>query len=191
MNMGTDNKDIEINRKMIAMLDKLLAAGKWDESLFLRNISKKFRELRQEAEQLLIERTGFGTIATHVVPKEKPGHVKVFISLYQTEGNNLQKWHRTLRLLTDHSVSRPVYQNEEEVKAMIRAKADVLREGYVSLFVKEQDIMQLPPNKVATDKLGHELMTLKAHAVKPENILEFIHNQKRYHVEEQGLVLKD
>src|SRR5262245_54137809 len=105
MTMNAEDKSIEINRKMIAVLDELLASNTWNESLFLRNISKQFRELRQEAEQLLVETTGFGTIKRHVVPTEKPGHIKVFVSLYQTEGSNIQKWHRTLRSLADHGVS--------------------------------------------------------------------------------------
>lgn len=185
-----ENKSIEVNKKLIDLLDGLLSACDWESSLFLKNASKRFIALRAEAERLLQEATG-ANAAQHTVKEiTKAGHRKIFISVYQTEGNNLQKWFATMKSLAEYSISRPVYAEEAHVQALIRSKADPEREGYVVLFVKEDDIIQLPPSRVATDRLGNELLSLKVGAVKRENIIEFVHAQQHYEMDEMGLRLR-
>lgn len=183
---------VEINQKLISILDKLLSACDWESTLFLRTASKRFRALRDEAQQLLIETTGTALQAQSKLTEfEKAGHIKVFVSIYQAEGSNLQKWHSTLKALTTYSIGRPVYREEEHIKTAIRAKTDAQREAYVSVFVKEDEIINLPTSHAATDKLGHELIGLKMGAVKAENIIEFVHCQKRYHFSDTSLIYKN
>lgn len=189
--MSDEATRIEVNKKLIAMLDDLLDTCNWESSLFLKTASKKFLALRTEAEQLLLAATMPNIAPKNVVLQTKEGHTKVFLSVYQTEGANLQKWYVTLKSLDEYSISRPVYREEEHITAMIRAKSDPQREGYVVLFVKNDSIIHVPPGKIATDRLGHELITLKTGAVKQENILEFVHCQQHYQMNETGLVLKE
>lgn len=186
--MSNDATRIEVNKKLIAMLDDLLGTCNWESSLFLKTASKKFLALRMEAEQLLLASTT--TAPKNVVIPVKAGHTKVFISIYLTEGINMEKWYATLKTLNEYSITRPVYRDEEHIKAMIRAKSDTQREGYVTLFIKDEDIINLPPSKIVTDRLGHELLALKIGAVKLENIIEFVHCQQHYRMSETGLVLK-
>lgn len=185
-----DTKSIEINRQLIHLLDDLLQAGNWEESLLLRTVNKQIHQLREKAEKLLQEATSIEH-DQHYQAQEKAGFVKVFISLYQTDGNNLEKWHLTLKALSEYSISRPVYFSEEHVNMLIRSKADIYREAYVVVLVKPVDIIHLAADKTAKDRFGNELVTLKVSAIKLENIVEFVHGRNRYEYESEGLVLKD
>lgn len=186
--MNIYEKSIEVNKKLITVLDELLANAKWDASLFLRATGKQVQELRDKAEQLLIEATGSAAHVKNAGANVKAGCCKVFISVYQADGNNLQQWHRTLKSINTYSIGRPVYSKEENVRAMIRSKIDKQREGYVTVLIKEQDITSV--GREITDRFGNELLTLKMGAVHPENILEFFHGDKIYNYSDEGLVLK-
>ncbi|QLH41365.1 MAG: Dot/Icm secretion system protein IcmQ [Coxiellaceae bacterium] len=181
-----------MNQKLVQVLDNLLATGNWETSLFLRTTAKQIQQLRAEAQQLLTEvMTMTGTHKQSIDAADRPGHVKLYISLYQADGNNLQKWQTTLKALADYSVGRPIYKQEEHVKANIRAKNDMTREGYVVVWVSETDIIKLSNSQTATDRFGNPLITLKMGAVRLENILEFVHCQQRYQVYEGNLVLSE
>lgn len=188
--MNTQENSIEINRQLIDVLDELLVKGNWEASLFLRAAGKQIRELRDQAYQLLIDVTGEITTQKNNNVLEKADHIKVYISLYQNEGNNLTKWYQMIKALTEHSVSRPVYREEEQAKVIIRSKADVQPEGYVAAFIKENDILQMPFGKTAVDRFGNELLSLRPGAIKLENIIEFVHCQQSYLLQDGGLVLK-
>ncbi len=188
---NTNEKYIAINHRLIKILDELLASGDWRASLFLRNTSKRFEELRKQAQDLSQRMSGTAALnSSDVVAIEKTGYCQVFVSLYQAEGSNLQKWHHLLKTLTEYSISRPVYRDESYIQKMMRAKENIQREAYVSVWIKPGDIIELPGARVAMDRLGQEMLTLKAGAIKPENIIAFAHCQKLYDVCEQGLVLK-
>lgn len=189
--MSIQERNIEINKKLIAVLDELLGVGDWQASLFLRTAGKQIQNLREQAQKLLAEVAG-GIVAPRIgqETKAKDGYIRVYISLYQAEGNDNQKWYRTLKSLADYSLSRPVYLEEQQVRAMIRTKENTHKEAYVAVFIQEKDIIHLPGGRMATDRLGHELLTLKAGAVKTENIIEFVHDDKHYVLGEKGLVIK-
>jgi intracellular multiplication protein IcmQ len=188
--MNTQENSIEVNRQLVDVLDELLVAGNWEASLFLRAAGKQIHELRDRANQLLIEVTGDIATQKNNAALEKADHIKAYVSLYQNEGTNLTKWYQMIKALTEHSVSRPVYRQEEQVKTLIRSKADAQHEGFVVAFIKESDVLQMPFGKTAVDRFGNELLTLRPGAVKLENIIEFVHNQQSYLLQENGLVLK-
>ncbi|MGB6976825.1 MAG: Dot/Icm secretion system protein IcmQ, partial [Gammaproteobacteria bacterium] len=116
--------------------------------------------------------------------------VIAYVSIFQMEGNNLHKWINTLKMLDHYSQSRPVYRTEEQVRAIIRTKSEQLREAYVVIEIKENDIIPLSAGRTAVDRLGNELLTLKRGAIQPENIIEFVHSEHRYDFVEGQLVLQ-
>lgn len=188
--MNTQENNIEVNRKLVDVLDELLTAGNWEASLFLKAAGKQIRSLRDRAQQLLIEVTNETVAEQNNKVLEKADHIKVCVSLYQNDGNNLAKWYQAVKALTEHSVSRPVYRDEEHVKTMIRSKADAQPEGYVVAFIKESDVLRMPFGKTSLDRFGNELLCLRPNAIKLENIIEFVHCQQSYSLQENGLVLK-
>ena len=92
----------------------------------------------------------------------------------------MQLWQKLLRSIDQHSLTRPTYKSEAPVRELIRSKPDPNRLGYAVVAVKEEDIMKLASPSV--DPLGHELVTLREHAAKLENIIEFVHANKKHYI---------
>jgi len=181
---------VEFNRELLAILDELLGAGDWESSLFLKVASKRVKALRDEARALLDQAT---------IQKDtqgdsnalREGYEKVFVSLYQADGNDMKKWHNTLKGLALNNVGRPVYQSEGHVQASIRARGNQTCEGYAVVQIKTSDLMKMPDGRVPKDRYGNELLTVRENAVSLENIKEFVHaNGQSYDFREGKLIPK-
>lgn len=181
--------DREILVELINILKDLLSKGDWSASLFLKTAYKKIDNLCQRAEELLnLINHGPKKEEEHI-NKESEGYLKVFVSVYQSDYNNLTKWQNTLLGITEYSVSRPIYRNEEYIEEIIRARQS-FNEGYAIVFIRETDIIPPYAGKPLMDKFGHELLTVKQGAILPENIFEFVHLEKRYFFRNGRLLLK-
>ena len=185
-------RSVDLSRKLVAILDNLLIAGDWKKgnSLFLRKAEERLCELRDDAKRL-IEQHSVPQGVENIERKQKLGEgvIKVFISLYQFDGENLQNWLNTLKTLTSYNVTRPTYRNEWHVRELINSKADSRRHAYVEVLINESDLINIDPLPV--DTLGHELLVLKEGAVKIPNIVGFIHyNKKRYTFNGEKLIFE-
>lgn len=181
----------EMNKRLIEQIDKLLSTGDWESSTFLKAYKKKFLEIREKAQKILDDLTSLSEESTQTasVKTDKPGYCKVYISLHQAQGKSLQYWEQLLLNLPRHIINRPIYREEAHIKSLIRSKPDAIREGYVVVLVEEKNIISGYSGRKVIDRLGHELLTVKDNAVKLENIIEFIHDQKHYHFIEGRLQL--
>lgn len=181
----------EYSRQLRDVLDEVLATGDWQSSLFLKAAATKLRGLREESDKLF----NSGNVATGTTSVGKdyarkaapPGYSQVFVLLYQVDGANMQGWNRTIKTLTDYSVTRPVYKEEDHAKEFIRSKVAAMeRNGYAVINIKDGDIDETTQQ---TDPFGHSLFILRQGAVKLENVVEFIHiNKKRYAMGDNDLI---
>lgn len=183
-NLHDDEKlvDVKIGQKLIEVLDSLLNSDEWDSSLFLKTVKKRLQDLRANAYTAVDEgiresaKIGkdFGT-----VQELPPGYIKVYILLYQTEGNKLTNWQYSIKSLVGHNVSRPTYREERYAQELIRSKKDAEHYGYAIIHIPEDGIYQF--TQVSKDTLGHDMLMLKEGTVKLNNIEGFVHaNKKRY-----------
>lgn len=178
-------KSIDLSRRLVEIIDHLLSTGDWDASLFLKKAKEHLLKLRNEADAIIAQ---YGdTVAQDTLSGKQPaGTIKVYISLYQVDGNNLQAWQNTVKTLTAYNVTRPTYRSEEHVRELISSKADIKRHAYVEILIQESDLIPIDPLPV--DTLGHELLILKEGAVKIKNIISFVHaNKKRYSMKDDIL----
>jgi intracellular multiplication protein IcmQ len=177
--------------KLIAAIDKALEEGRWESSLFFKNIRKQLQKLRDFVKQELADDQSVNSLEDAMnlleIERRKAGYELVYIAIYQTDGEFLEKWVNPIKTLTGHSVSRPVYQAEEHVSELIRAKRS-RNDAYIAVWVKPTDIMNR--QNVVKDRLGHPVLTLKDGSVKLENIVEFIHDNRRFMFKENELVVK-
>lgn len=190
--MPQDNLEqhIEFNRELLAILNELLGAGDWESSLFLKVASKRVKALRDEA-QVLLDQAMTQQDAQGASDALREGYEKVFVSLYQADGNDMKKWHNTLKGLALNNVGRPVYQNEDHVQASIRARGNQTCEGYAVVQIKTSDLMKMPDGRVPKDRYGNELLTVRENAMSLENIKEFVHaNGQSYDFREGKLIPK-
>jgi len=173
--------EAKANIEILKALDDVIQKGPWEHNLFFRGIGKKLRDIRDRFENEL----SLGELIDQLENKSPAAatteqFLTVYISLYQADGSNIQKWASVISSLEGHSISRPVYRNEEDAQTAIRSKEFKLNDGYIAVRIRQEHILQIPGGKISQDKLGHELLVLREDAVHIKNILYFVHQTGRY-----------
>jgi len=177
-----------LNNKLITILDNLLASGDWETSFFLKKAKDRIFELRNKAQSFSENSDGMGVAQTTDADKQTPsGMVRVYVSVYQTDSNNLQSWLHAIKGLSSYNVTRPTYRHENQIREMISSKTEIQRNGYLEVLIYESDIIQLSSPSV--DILGHELLVVKEGAIQMPNIVAFVHaNKTRYKIQNNSLI---
>ncbi|MBN2689032.1 MAG: Dot/Icm secretion system protein IcmQ [Gammaproteobacteria bacterium] len=190
MTIDFDKRDLEATEKLIKIFENLLNDADWDSTLLLRTSKKKIVALKEEAEDLArrLRQKIEGDPDTVRDHGETPkGWLKVYVSLYQSQGGNMTLWQEMLKSLDRYAVTRPIYKQEEDVQASIRAKPEIEKHAYAVVMVKQDDILNF--DNPSADRTGYELFSLKEHSIKQENIVKFIHaNRKTYKLHKGFLV---
>ena len=183
----------EQSNAILKALDEAIANGPWEDSNFLRVIGKNLRQIRENfVNEVYSDQTGKSKVESKLVDRASlhTGQQEVFVSLYTTGGGILQNWERVIANLPRQVVSRPVYAEEINVKNLIKAKENKINEGYVAIFINQSDILTVPSDKIALDRFGKPLMTLKDKAITLANISRFVHSSGIYNVLKGRLVKK-
>ncbi len=190
MSKEKDNSELETLKRFIDIVDKTLSAGGWQETFLLQNMEKKIKELREEAIEIQNQIKTENQAKSMGVNKAQLDDLQtVYVSVFQQDYNDLRSWERTLKSITDYSVTRPVYKEEVHIQEMIRGRPDPNKEGYVVVLVKKQDIVKGLPGKPATDKLGYELLNIKEGGIRPTGIQRFVLSSRTYEYIEGSLKL--
>lgn len=170
-----DEQKIEEQTKLVLeALDEAIAQGPWEDSNFLRTIEKNLKQIRANFV------AQFEQNAPQPPPPKKTFQrtddlQEVFISLYSSDGSFLTNWERILANLPRQIISRPIYKEEADVRHLLKSKENRINEAYISLFIKQQDILALTPEKVGRDKFGKPLINLKDRTINLENVTRFVH----------------
>lgn len=178
---------------ILKALDEAIETGPWEESNFLKVIGKNLREIREGfSNQINVSGREKSKITSHLANRIalRSGQQEIFVALYSSDGGNIQSWERILMNLPRQMISRPIYADEEDVKALIRTKENKLNEAYVSMYVSQSDILALSADKTPIDKLGKPLLTLKDKSLILDNINRFVHRAITYQYS-QGRLIKN
>ena len=180
--MASLDDETKANLEILKALNEAIEKGPWEHNLFFRGIGKKLRDARDRFQRelgldelLKAEESGAADAA-----EIDHNYTEVYISLYQSEGANMQKWASVIGSLVGHSISRPVYRKEDDIQAAIRAKDYKLNDGYVAVRIKNNLILKPYGDKPRLDRFGRELLILREDAVLLENIIYFEHVSGRY-----------
>lgn len=180
----------EVRQKIIKSLENIIQNGRWEGSLFLKNILKRLQKYRESIEIQEELETSEAISETSTIPEQKEGYERIYIELYQAACENLSNWAKTIKDLSRHYVSRPIYKNEQDVQELIRSKRS-RTDAYVTVWVKKKDIVILPPQLRTKDRLGHELIKVKENSIELENIIEFVHDKISYLYSDGQLIVKE
>jgi len=179
--MADDNLDKA--KQALAALDATLAAKSWDESSFILMIGKKLRIVRDDLavkiakfEEGELESPEYLAHRAHLTAS----HKLVYISLYSSEGVQLNSWEKIIANLQRQIVSRPIYASEEDAQNIIKTKEKKINEAYVAFYVNATDILTVNEDKIPKDKLGKPLLVLKDKAIHIENIDYLVHLSGKY-----------
>ncbi len=181
---------LAFTKEIVRAIDKVLKAGDWDDSLFLRNTVKPLKKIRDEAVALQKHAKMVAGETEITLRDLEEDETLVYISVFQSEGHNIKKWELQLSSLQSHLLGRPVYEQEEDVQKVIRQKLIQTSEAYVIVAIKKEGIQDFAYQAARVDRHGNTLLTLKEKAVKPENIFKFAHQGKRYYFVKNKLVLQ-
>lgn len=180
------DEETKANLEVLKALNEAIEKGPWENSLFFKGIGKKLRDVRDRFQNEMglaefMDEGGESKKKDQNLAIENSKLATVYISLYQAEGSNLQKWGAVVNSLIAHTLSRPVYRNEADIQAMIRAKDYKMNDAYIAVKVKEEDIIKSTDEKPVVDRLGHELLLLREGALRLQNIIAFTHLSVKYH----------
>lgn len=180
--MASVDDETKANLEILKALNEAIEKGPWEHNLFFRGIGKKLKDARDrfQRELGLDELLKSQERSAEDVAVADLNFTEVYISLYQSEGANMQKWASVVGSLVGHSISRPVYKNEDDIQSAIRAKEYKLNDGYVAARVRNNLILKPYGDKQPLDRFGRELLILREDAVQLENILYFVHVSGRY-----------
>lgn len=174
------------NLEILKSLDEALEKGPWESSLFLKGIGKKLKDIRDKfKDEMGLEEA---KIANLTQSSTEIPLVEVYVSLYQSEGNNIRKWHSVVATLVGHSVSRPVYKKEQDIVNALKAKDYKVNDAYVVVKIKPEHILLPADDRPTVDREGRELLTLREGAIKLNNIVRFVHISGEYKLIENALV---
>lgn len=162
----------------LAALDEAMAAGPWGTSPFLTLIGKKLQTIRDDfLRQQQTANSDTNETSTEMSDRLalRANMIKVYVALYANDGGTLDSWERVILNLSSHLTSRPIYTNEDDVKALIRSKPNPVNDSYASFYINPEHIIPQPPEKTLTDKLGKPLTILKHDAISLHNLDSFVH----------------
>jgi intracellular multiplication protein IcmQ len=188
-----DKLSEEQSLAILKALDDAIEHGPWDKSNFLRVIGKNLQDIRDGFHSKTTPLDHHeAKIALSIADRVKlhSGQQEIFITLYSSDGTNLQAWERIIINLPKQMLSRPIYAEEEDVKSFIKTKENKNNEAYASFFINPSDILILSTEKTHLDKLGKPLLTLKDNALSLENVERFVHVSGEYQFVKGRLVKK-
>jgi len=186
----------ETAKQLRQIIDNILNAGNWDNSIFLKQAATKLRNLLLEADRLgkifalqQTTTTKENSISRTIKSEIPLGFTQVYVLLYQIDGNNLGAWYENIKSLVGYSANKSTYKNKDHIEEFIRSKSNnITHSGYVVVNVKSNDFYNIEAPKL--DIYNHELLVLKENAIKLENIIEFVlANKQHYIIEDNELVL--
>ena len=173
-----DKLSDEQNEAILKALNDAIEKGPWQQSNFLKVIGKNLIERRDGfLNQLGASSQAQLKAESHLANRIalRSGQQEVYVSLYSTDGINLQSWERIVANLPRQMISRPIYADEEDVKAALKIKENKQNEAYVAIYINQSDILALSPDKASVDKLGKVLLSLKDKTLNLDNISRFVH----------------
>lgn len=179
--MSELDDDINALQELIKILDEVHSKADPNAGLFLKTAGEKIAGLKQNAEALLNELQGKGASSEiQATASSVEGQTLVYVSLFQTDPESIDKWQKTLRRISEYSLARPIYRKVEHIEQMIRSRPDPRKEAYVAVWIRDDDVISGYAGKMAQDQMGNDLVTVKEGAVKPENIKQFVHGDIAY-----------
>ncbi len=167
--------------EILKILDDMLEKGPWEESNFLKLIGKNISNIRSD----FLKHIELSDMESLQKISKQPSNnnteqQEIYISLYSSLGDKLISWERILLNLPRQTVSRPIYENEEDVKAAIRSRGNSVNEAYVAVQINKNAILMVDQDKTPVDKLGKPLLTLKDNAISLDKVHYFTHLSHRY-----------
>ena len=187
--MGRAEENLKRNLKILQALDKAIKEGKWEGKLLFQATGKKLREIRDRLRATLHLDEMISEASDQIAERAatRSSQVEVFVSLYNSDGNDLKKWEMVIKSLETNVITRLIYINEADIQTAIRSKANKKNEAYLSVFINKSAILTPTGKQLPRDRLGHETLLVKEGALNLDNISRFVHISGEYEFKDNHL----
>ncbi|MFU8797798.1 MAG: type IVB secretion system protein IcmQ [Gammaproteobacteria bacterium] len=132
-------RELEERHEPIApQITALLHSATWKKTKLLESAYQQLQkhyEVLDISEKEHVKTPDIQAIRQAARTTKHAGMHLVFVSLYQADGLNMKKWASLLGSIGDLAASRPVYQQESDVRNMIQTKEQKQNEGYVAIYI--------------------------------------------------------
>jgi intracellular multiplication protein IcmQ len=187
-----ENKELLMQQcqEFLEKLDKAIAEGPWEDTNFLKAVGHKLKKIRDD----FVRDAGLDDNNQTSENDEKTANalnqdiMEVYISLYSSEGANLQSWERIINNLMQRNISRPIYLQEQDIINIIKTKENPVNEAYIAIHILKSDVLTIPKEKIPIDKRGVELLTLKDKAIQLDKINKFVNQERNYRYVKSQLI---
>lgn len=186
-----DQLSDEQNEAILKALNEAIEQAPWDKSNFLRVLGKNLIEIRARfLAQLGASNQAQLKAESHFANRValRSGQQEIYVSLYSADGINMQSWEKIITNLPRQMISRPIYADETDIKAILKTKEQKQNEAYVAIYINQADILPLSPDRAPVDKLGKALLSLKHKSLNLDNISRFVHLTNVYRFDKGKLV---
>lgn len=172
-------------------LEEAIQKGPWEKSAFLKATRERLNQLKVFFDENL--KLSHGYMMSHATFKHikgdinRAGQLKVYVSLYNTEGSNMEKWSKIIQDLAGKVVTRAVYRIEEDIRSYMKIRPNQMNEAYIILYINPTELVN-NGEETMHDKDGREIVLLRDGAIQMENVDKFIHMGQSYALKYNRLV---
>lgn len=193
MSVDQDNKDPRKNLLAVAR-----AAVQADDALREKyGIGEKFRFIRTQLHDLLDQIEKHTQVIEAEEQKAAGGEMvsdetKVYVYLYNANGAVFTSWLNMLtpKLFYEYSVNRPIYAEQSQVESLIRAKTNKMQHAYLTVIMKQADIVVVEPEAIKKDVSGNPMIKVREGSLSFDRFVAFMHNGVEYVLNTEGKLVK-
>lgn len=173
-------QEIQVALEIKKILDEGIASGPWQNNLFLTGIKKKLEEIRND----FVVKVGLDQhheqMTGDLLAASNADNTEVYVALYQSQGNNMNKWQEVVTSLVNYTMGRPIYFNEADAQAAIRLNDRNLNHAYAVIKVPSDAILTGANDIPRADREGRKLVSLHESAIQLKNIVRLVHATGHY-----------
>lgn len=199
MSSGADKETKQKYLRILRAFNKTINETDWGDTVFLNAIKQKLIDLKDKFKQethLTDEDLNLFEEETHphnVIKRlaEHRGFIEIFILLYNADGLNMEKWKSIIQSIEKQAINRPIYQTEEQARLALRNATNKVNEAYLSVYIKEDELLDNSNVKSSSDRFGQKLVQIKENCLKPDNAHILVHKSGVYEYKNKKLVRFD
>jgi hypothetical protein len=192
----TEAEFLVVNDLLIASLQRVFKVyhdKHGDESRFLQNTMKPLQKALDEA--LAVKRAAEGERPGAANDEAAQAEVEipadrevVYITLYQSSGEDLAAWVRQIKSINNLLQTRPIYSDELDAKKATRGKMSLHAEAYLAVAIKKTSIIKTEAALRRRDRQDRQLVTLIEGSVDdPHYILRLVVGERQYRWNDEQL----
>jgi intracellular multiplication protein IcmQ len=183
--MSTTGKlTLEEVQKVQEIMNQLLGENEWEQATYLKILREELQKIYTAfnllASQAYAQVNEEAEAQTHILNFDKTNYKLVYISVYSSEGENLDSWQRILFNLPKQFITRAIYENEYDAQDAIKLAPVFVNAAYVAIWVDKNLILSSEDYPPQFDKMGHQLINLRDRAVQLNKIEFFWNNMSKY-----------